>query len=244
MSKDNADYDKLKDAHRRMAEFAAYCEVAENKVFHWMQAIQETMEMNQKALQEQLQLISDATHEAQEVITYFNTAKLKINFENALLKNEQQIEKINMIGQEHLKAIETNSAEFQKMAKKSFEKLDRASTYTIKNISDAISSFRISDFQRFTEQSCEQVKDTSKATIIKLRDITRWFHWKNMAMVVSITLFVTLSMGLYLNDELPWEAHKRVVMQRNAGQALINAWPSLNQTEQQKIINQAKKSFL
>ncbi len=244
MDTETPDFEKLRDAHRRMAEFIAYCEVAEGKVGQWMQSVQQTIENNQKVINEQLLQISQATNEVQEVISYFNTAKLKINVEKALQKNQQQINYLGEIGKQHLKSLEANNMEFQKLAKRSFERLDRASTYTIKNISDAISSFRISDFQKYTEQSCDLVKETSRSTMHRLREMVRWFHWKNLSMVAAVTLFVTLSMGLYLNDEMPWEIHKRVAMQRNAGQALINAWPSLSQEEQKRIIKQSKKPII
>jgi hypothetical protein len=240
---ENTDLDNLRDAHRRMAEFVAHCELAENKLNTWMQAVTQTIETHQTVLDTQVQQMQQATREAEEVINYFNTAKLKLNVETTLTKTQEQIEALETLGQQYVNALQGCNEEFQKIATKSFERLDRASAYTIKNISDALNSFRLSDFQRYTEQSCESIKETSRAAIAHMRQQHRWFHWKNLGLVAAVTLFVTLSMGLYLNDELPWEIHKRVAMQRNAGEALLNAWPSLTQAEQKKIIEQSKRSI-
>jgi hypothetical protein len=44
------------------------------------------------------------------------------------------------------------------------------------------------------------------------------------------------------SDEWPWESHARVVRERNIGQAILDAWPNLNDTKR-GMIQQITKRF-
>lgn len=239
----DGEVDKLKDVLRRMGEFIAYFEAAEQKMERWKHDIQETVKANQEQLNHQLLQIRDVTDDLREVMTDAGVARWRIAAESSLQQGKEHLKAIEAASQQHLEALQASNEEFSNMAKKSFDRLDRASAYTIKNISEAISSFRVSDFQRLTEESCEIVRETSSTVIKRLKDTVKWFHWKNLAMAFAVTVFATLTIGLYLNDEMPWEIHKQVVAQRNAGEALMHAWNNLPENERQVILQHSKKSF-
>jgi hypothetical protein len=199
-----------------MGDLIANFEGAQANLEAWKREIEGTMRLNQMQLNEQLQQIRSVTEELQSVMTEAGVARWRIAAESAL-----------SAGKEHLRAIEAASTDvisklndavqgINLLAKKSFDRLDRASAYTIKHISDAISSFRIGDFQRLADQSREIVEETSTTAIKRLKDTVRWFQWKNIGLALAMTVFATFTIGLYLNDELPWEIHKQVVAQRNA----------------------------
>jgi len=95
-----------------------------------------------------------------------------------------------------------------------------------------------------TEQSCEIVEETSTSAISRLRDTVKWFHWKNIGLAGVIAILSTLTISLYLTDEMPWEKHRQVAVQRQYGEALINAWPTLSEEERQRIISHANKKLV
>jgi len=124
----------------------------------------------------------------------------------------------------------------QQSVDKSMERLDTAAAFSIKKITEALSSFKISDYQRLTEESVGKVEEASTQTLQRFGELTRWFHWKNLTLAFLITLLTTLAIGLYLNDEMPWEAHKHAKIERRDGQMLERAWPHLSIAERQRII--------
>lgn len=240
----DGEVEKLREVLRRMGEFIAYFEVAENKMAEWKLQVEENLDAQQKAVNDQLEDIHQATDELRTIMTETGVARWRLAAENSLREGREHLRTIDLVTKQHLTAIDASNEQFAKMAKKSFDRLDRAASYTVKNVSEAIGSFRIHDFQKMTEQSCVAVEATSTSAVKRLKDLVKWFHWKNLGLAAAITIVTSFTMGLYLNDELPWEIHKQVVMQRNAGQALINAWPTLSQSEQQRIIDNSKKSII
>lgn len=239
---DDVDGDeKLKEMMKRMGEFIAYFEVAEEKMSQWKRDVEQSIQDNQVTLNEQLDDIREVANELRDVMTEAGVARWRLAAESALQEGKDHIKTLESTSKNHLDNIHAANEEFNKLAKKSFDRLDRASAYTIKNISEAVSSFRINDFQRMAEQSCELVQETSASAISRLRDLVKWFHWKNLGLAFAITIFATITVGLYLSDEMPWEIHKQVVAQRNVGQAVLSAWHDLQETDKELILQHAKK---
>lgn len=239
---DDVDGDeRLKEMMKRMGEFIAYFEVAEERMSQWKRDVEKTIEDNQAVLNEQLEDIREVTSELREVMTEAGVARWRLAAESALSEGKDHIKTLEALSQNHLETVQSANEEFSKLAKKSFDRLDRASAYTIKNISEAISAFRINDFQRMAEQSCEIVQEASASAITRLRDLVKWFHWKNLGLAFAITLFATITVGLYLSDEMPWEIHKQVVAQRNVGQAVLSAWHDLHDADRELILRHTKK---
>jgi hypothetical protein len=99
-------------------------------------------------------------------------------------------------------------------------------------VNEAIHAFKIDDFKYFIEESYEQVKNNSTKTVEEISNILQWFHWKNLALALGLSLVVAVMVGLYINAEWPWEIHQSVVKERAAGKALMNAWPHLSKDDQ------------
>ncbi len=222
--------EKLREVLRRMAA--------------WKSQVEQNVITQQKNIYDQLQEVHQATEELRTIMSEMGIARWRITAENTLREGKDHLKVLDNLTREHLKSVDASNEQFARMAKKSFDRLDRATAYTIKNVAEAIGSFRIHDFQKLTEQSCDAVENTSNNAVNRLKDLVNWFHWKNLAFAAMITIVTSFAIGMYLNDELPWEIHKQVVMERNAGQALISAWPTLSQKEQQRIIDNSKRAVI
>ncbi len=235
--------DKLRDISRRMGELIACVELAEEKMTAWKDDIRKTMDESQQSINVQLDDVRATAEELRVTVTDANMGKLKVVAESTLKQGQDHLRTLDAVSQKQIQKMDACTENFNALAKQSFERLDRASTYTIKNISEAISSFRIGDFEQLTEQSRERVEDTSQRAISSMQEISHWFHWKNIGMVFAITVFVSLTIGLYLEDEMPWEIHQQVMLERNAGKTLMKAWPVLSQAERETILKQNNKSI-
>jgi len=241
----NGDPERISDLLRQMGEFVAYFEGAQNQMQEWRRSIETSLVTHQAEVKQQVDEIHEAIHEFRELTANeMGIARLRQTMRDVLAEGEAHVKVLQEVGDGQIKELQTNNEQIRRLAKKSFDRLDRASNFVVKNISESVSSFRIGEFKRLTDESRTAVEEISVSTIKRLRDMVKWFHWKNLALAGAITVIVTLTMGLYLNDEMPWEIHSKVVMQRNAGQALINAWPSLSQLEKQRIMEHAKKAII
>jgi polyhydroxyalkanoate synthesis regulator phasin len=145
-------------------------------------------------------------------------------------------------GKIHLETAQEISSEMIATLKQGSEQLEQAATKAITHLSEASSSFRTSQFKNAAANACDMIRNMASNQITKLAELIKWFHWKNLAMAIAVSLFITFLAGLYLNGEWPWDIHARVIKERNAGQMLLAAWPKLTPSEQQDIINGSKKA--
>lgn len=244
MPMDNEDLDRIKNMQRQMGEFIAYFEVAQNKMVEWRKEVNETIEQHQHHVHTQIKEIHDVVDEIRELTDAAGLARIKYTAEQVVKQGQENVETLERVGQAQLEALQQNNEQLKKLAKKSFDRVDRALNYMVQSISQSLSSVRIGDFKRLTDKSRESIEEISVSTVNRLRDMVKWFHWKNLAMACGITMIVSLTIGLYLNDEMPWEIHKQVVVQRNAGQALLSAWPKLSELEKDRIMKHAKKAII
>jgi hypothetical protein len=65
----------------------------------------------------------------------------------------------------------------------------------------------------------------------------KFTEWKPLVFALATSLLTAVVFGLYTTDEYPWEMHQHAMNERGAGKVLMNAWPSLSNEEQRKILN-------
>lgn len=171
-----------------------------------------------------------------ELISQTGLTRLHMETQAVLSLGQEHVKAVQAAGDAQLQAIKKQHETLQRSTQKSVERLDRAAAYTVKHISDALQSFRISDFQDLTQHNCAVVTQTSASALNRFQGVLRSFQWKSMGAVLATGIFVAMTFGWYLNDELPWESHRQAIAERHAGQALMQAWPSLSQEEQAHIM--------
>ena len=209
---------------RRIAELIASYEIAVDKMIIREKEIQDRLQRNEYFINEQIDKVNALLADFREVMTEAGAARWRISAENVLRQ-----------GKDHVKTLQDTAADIKKTLKENCDKFDRVSAGTVKTVNEAVASFRISDFKELTEKSCIQVKEAATGIIGHVTEVIKWFHWKNLAMAFGLSLMIAVIMGLYINDEWPWEMHANIVQQRAAGRALINAWPHLNKNDQQYL---------
>lgn len=214
----------------KIAQFVASYELVEEKLRERERALEARLLATEKRFGEQLSQIQTVLDDFQSIMTEAGAARWRIAAEKAL-KN----------GEDHVVSIRHATNEFVEKSKETFTRLDNVTEKSVKGLADAIQLFKADDFQNVANDSVKMMKNTCSVAVRKVSDIIRWFHWRNLGMVLSVTLIVTMITGLYLNDEWPWETHKEVMQQRNLAQAVISAWPHLDNTDQQEILNTVNK---
>jgi hypothetical protein len=215
---------------REIANFIALYETIEEKLTAKEIALEEKLIFAEKKLAEQLIYIRNSFAEFQAIMTEAGAARWRIAAENALRE-----------GKQHLKVLQDTTSEVTQALKQSSTELEKTTERTVSGISEAAHSFQAAEFTEAANRGCAQVKDATTSGLKQIYNIIKTIHIKNLGLSLAATLFAIAITGLYVNDEWPWEIHSQVAKERSAGITLISAWPHLNPTEQQDIINGSKQ---
>lgn len=235
----SSDLERLKSVTRHAAEFVVNFEIAEKRMDEW----EKQLYQQEERVQQQLAAIQEATEELRSIMTEAGAARWRLAAEQALSIGEQHIETYKELCSEQMKLQQERNEQFMRLAKKTFERLDRASEHAVKSIKDSMSVFNPGEMKHLAEKNREILESTSARAVSTIQKLHQWFHWKSFAFATAVTLVASVSLGLYVNDEFPWEEHKQVALQRSAGEALITAWPNLSQEEKERILQHSDNAF-
>ena len=227
-----SDAERLRNITRHAAEFIVNFEIAERKMDEWEQRLYQ----QEERVQQQLAAIQDAADDLRSIMTEAGAARWRIAAEQALNLGEGHLQTLRELSEEQVKMQRDRNEHFMRLAKKTFERLDRASEYAIKNIKETIDTFNPTEMKQVAEKQREIIESTSSHAISSIHKLHQWFHWKSLAFAAIITLFSSICFGLYVQDELPWESHQQVTLERNAGKALMSVWPHLADATKEQIL--------
>ncbi len=216
---------------REVADFNAIYETLQEK----LRAREFALEQKLAAAGQQLTTQLTEIQRSLEIFANFMT-------EEGAARSRMAIKQAKEETEAGLKNLRTSCEEIKHTLEQTQGRLDHTVTQTLTHVAEIAQSFPSTEFKQVTQQSCDEIKITSIATIKKISSHMRLFHRKNMAMALVLTLFMALILGLYLNGEWPWELHQQVVKERTAGRALLTAWPKLTSAEQQAIISAANRN--
>lgn len=144
-------------------------------------------------------------------------------------------------GEKHLLEIQKATENFNSVIRENIEYLHRTAENSSSWISESIKSLRLNDFRRLMVESVNQIDEVSDNAIKQIMKMVKWFHWRvfGVAIIVAVTIsFLTI---WFVSDESPWESHKHVVAEREAGKTWYKVWPHLTQEEKNEIQNMMSK---
>lgn len=235
----SSDVERLKNIARHTAEFIANFEIAEKKMDEWEQRLY----LQEERVQQQIAAVHAVANEFQSIMTEAGAARWRLSAEQALSLGQGHIDTLKQLSEDQLKRQQERNQQFLLLAKKTFERLDRASEHVINKINLAVDGFNPTAIKHVADKNREVLELTSTKAINKMQQLHQRFHWKGFVLAAAISLVASVTFGLYVNDELPWEMHKQVALQRSAGQALIKAWPTLSEVDREQILQHTDEAF-
>ncbi len=221
----NLNAEQLRQLIQRMGQFVALYEVAEEKLRQRETLLEEHLHMHESYVNQQLERIHYTLQEFERLMTEAGVARWRLAAEDTLRQ-----------GQDHVKALESAAADFRQLSNETCDRLDRATSYTVKGVSEAVNSFRVADFRKLTETSCQRIEQVAIGVAKQVAQVTRWFYWKKAILVFCLSVLVAVIMGLYINGEWPWEDHRNILQQRDLGRAALHVWTQLSPHDQQEIL--------
>ena len=210
--------------NQEMANFVALYESTLDNMASREQASRHYLEQSIQNFNEQISTIKDVLKDFEAIMTQAGAARWRLAAEEAMRE-----------GKAHAQNIQTATERLHQVVSEGCDRVDQVTVSAATRVADAARSLRIEDIQHLTDASIKKVERVSNNAIRRLRSTVKWMHWEKTALAVTVALIVGVVGGLFMNDELPWETHKKVAIERNAGQTLIKAWPNLTRQEHQRI---------
>ena len=228
---------KLKELLRHTGEFIAYFELAESKMMEWRHEIEQQAQTHQNKTEQQLQSLHNELEALQEVLTQAGLARFRLAAEKTLSQGEGHIEELNKTSQQLINDISDKHQNFSDLLEEHLDQIKTHTAQALESIDAQLHDYDIHLFRRIANESCDQVERAATNAIAKSTRLLRNFQWRSMAMTLLTTVIASFAIGLYINNELPWEIHQHVMNEREAGKVLIKAWPALTQEEKDKILS-------
>jgi hypothetical protein len=91
--------------------------------------------------------------------------------------------------------------------------------------------------EKMHNESCAHMERLAMHTISNSKNLPRTFQFRQGLFALVTALLTAFIVSFYLSDELPWELHHQAMSERQAGKALLSAWPKLSQKEKETILN-------
>lgn len=231
------DLTKIRELLRHAGEFIAYFELAETKMAEWRQDIEIQAQIQQQRAQQQLQQLHNELEALQEVLTQAGLARLRISAEQALKQGETHMALLQKTCQQLLKDSNHQQTELEKMVQQSLIRIEQHASLAITKIDSQLVEYDVQHFRRITNESCEHVEKAAQDAVIKSSHLLKTVQWRSAAFALLTTILTAFAIGLYVSNEMPWEIHQHAMNEREAGKALIKAWPTLSQQEKAKILS-------
>lgn len=235
--------DKLKELLRRTGEFIAYFEIAEGKMSVWKHDIEASFKVHEEQVQSQLASIKEHGESLNEIMTEAGAARWRIAAENSLKEGQDHLFKLEKLCQKQQDLYATQQRELQQIAHNNIEKIKKAENQIAAKINNLIKKINFEEVKAMTDQSRVAIEETTSQAVSQSRQLLKRFQLKTVALVFFSVAVTSLCMGLYISDEMPWEIHKHAMHERIAGQALLSAWPTLNQETKERIVSYSKRSL-
>ena len=227
------DLEKARSLIRRMGEFIALYEEAQEKLEQREAQLQAHFHAQGDQINETLEQIYGLLQEFQTFMTEIGVARWRLAAENSWEASKKQFNELN-------KTLN----DFRHLTQETCEKLERSTDYTVRHVSDAVNNFNITDFRLLTEDSCKHVEAAAVDAVKQVAKITRWAYWRKTLLVFGIALISVVVTGLYINDEWPWEEHHDALRERQVGKAVLEAWVHLTAVDRAIILKHAKNTSL
>jgi hypothetical protein len=211
---------------QQIAELIATYEIAMDRLVKREKSLEEQHQASEKLLQNQLDKINSLMNDLREVMTEAGAARWRLSAQEALRLGDLQLQTLKKVNEDTKNHLQESCSRFE-----------RASNSTVKNVHEIMDNLKLDEFKTYVEKSYEEVSKTSSSALEKISTIFNWFQWKNMALALGLSIVAAVVIGLYIDDEWPWELHSNVVKERSAGEALMNAWPHLDKADQAFLEN-------
>ncbi|WP_367608026.1 hypothetical protein [Legionella sp. W05-934-2] len=227
---------QIKDLLRHTGEFIAYFELAETKLVAWRHQQQESFDNQQSRFDQQQQAIQKDLDSVKDTLSEAGIARLKVQLNEAITLFEKKIASLSDLQQTISDIFGHEKLSLSKAVSQCTREIEEHCQETVNKIEAQLSDYDVDYFRRIAADSCDQVEQVAQTAVQTSTKMMRNFQWRTATLVLITTLVTSLTIGMYISDEWPWEIHQVALNEREAGKVLIKAWPSLSHQERERIL--------
>ena len=174
----------------------------------------------------------------QETLTMAGLAQFRRSAEESLKQGQAHLKAIHDLKSALIEQMTSHQDEMKAISQNSLEHIDNHTKQSIHAIDSKLGEYDVEYFSNTASVCCAEIEKSTKSAISVSQKLLKNFHWRTVGLSMIITLLTALTVGLYMNDELPWEIHNHAMNERHAGQLLMNAWSKLSHKERLKILGE------
>lgn len=234
--------DRLILLSKRIGQVIAEFEVAQEKMVLLQTNTSILVEAQQQRLTEQLAAIERRSHDLAELMSDTGAARFRLATKMHVEQNSSHIDTLNTLFEKQQANFEVQQLKLDDIVNSHMNEMKKAEKRVAFKIQNFIERLNVEEMRELADTSRHMIEQSASNAIVQSQKTFQRFHWKNIALVVVIVMLNTVVMGLYLSDEMPWETHQHAMHERLAGQALLNAWPSLEKETKNNILSYSKKN--
>tara|TARA_Y100000588_G_scaffold389718_1_gene493257 strand:+ start:769 stop:1515 length:747 start_codon:yes stop_codon:yes gene_type:complete len=237
---DHQELMRVKELLNRTGEFIAYFELVESKMAEWRVNLEQQAKAQEKQFHQQLEVIQQEMSVLQDTLSAAGLAKFRISAETSVRQGQEHLKALDTFLKHFLKTLDSEKDDIKKITQTCLSRLENHTKKCTQAIDNQLSIYDIDLFSKSMYDKTHEIEKTTNQAVSTSQRLLKNFHWRTAGLSVVITLLTALTVGLYMNDELPWEIHKHAMNERQAGQLLMNAWAKLSHKERLKILGEQK----
>lgn len=240
-SVDSEDVVRMRELLRQTSEFVACFELAESKMLEWQLVLEARQAAQEKLFDEQFQHISELLESLRSGLSQMGLARLRMAADEALEKGEHCVESLRQTGERITNRLDAHEDALETLTEEALSRIALQVQEGLVRVDNAFAEYDARQFARIASESCQQVERVALHALRRSEQLFRSFQWRIAAIALLTTLATTITIGLYVSNELPWESHRVAVNERVAGKALLQVWPQLSEAEKGRILQRAQK---
>ena len=233
---------RMRELLRQTSEFVACFELAESKMLEWQLTLESRQNAQEKHFSQQYQQISALLESLQAGLSQMGLARLRMAADEALAKGEHCVDSLRQTGEQITDRLDVHEQALEMLTQEAMSRIALQAQEGLLRVDNAFAQYDAGQFARVASESCEQVERVALHAVRRSEQLFRSFQWRMAAIALMTALATTVTIGLYVSNELPWESHRVAVNERLAGKALLQVWPRLTDAEKSRILQRAQKA--
>lgn len=220
----HSDVKQLEAINHQLVNFISLAEEAVSSLETAQVLNQQKEQGHEKLFEHELNAVRASLEALDEMIANAGMSRLQLAAEKLLQESEKRLQEIQEM-----------TIRFQQTAERCAENLKHTSETSADWIAEAMQSLQIDKFRKMIFENVDHVENVVERSEKRIKALSRRLHWDKLLLALFVAVMVSILTAMFINDEMPWETHSQVMMERHAGQVLLQAWPKLSTAEKAHI---------
>lgn len=227
------DLQKIKELLRHSSEFIGYFELADKKMYEWREIILQ----HQEGIELKINHLHEEIDKLQELISETGLIRFRQQALARLSEGEEHQAAFETLRQQFFEEVQHQKQQLHQQMRQQLSSLEEHAATTMRKIEQQLARYDAQQFNRIANESCVYVEKVATKTLQKCQYVLRSYNWRSCFFSLLTAVVTALMLGLYLDNEFPWEQHQSAKNERSAGRMLLKVWPQLSAEEQRHIVS-------